>query len=1666
VESPSHACEAPLGVEDLVGNRGIEEPLEAEVENQEAGWNPARKRYESHGMKDTRSIVIWGVSPDTSILELYRILKPSGLYKNVGSFVPDMVWREAGEERLIYMVYKNMVARDANFAAIVATCTPLGWKALKSRHYARRQQHRSRATGLQMGEVLPIVSHARYPEPEREGEGPEDAPEADASEDEEAAPAPRLAPEAARPRKRAHLKLGSLNVRGGIADKIGELEDHFLKEHYDIIALQEVRASKLKSVNGYKYFSAPVPSQNGGAGFLVAFHLAALVHQLPSESPHQLWLKLSGTAGTEDLYICSAYMPQESASKLERETDWEMLVAEVVEHKQQGEVVVVGDMNARLGKPQDAAEARASGKHLQGRTSRNGKLLHDLLREADMVSLGGCKRPPQGQPCWHTRTDPSTGLQTMIDHFIVPEAHHRRSLTDFAVDYTDLDSDHHLLSATVYCPRRIQAHRRDRKFERFCIEKLRKIPKIRKTGIHQLEEDPEVIVDPASPPGLYQSALETVFREYSPALVAQEKGEEEVVHDFIHRMEEALRQSVGTKVVSKRYSRAWFTEEVKAAILERRRLHKIYKADPRKTTWATYQKCRRDTRKTIRLKKRELWDQMLEKMADDKKENPKRMWKSIKAVAGCSRPREEGGVFYADGRLAVTEEERREAWGEYQSKLGEPTEDPVFDAEFLRTTQERVRQYAEDSPGTPADPVMDAPFSAEDVICGLEKLQLYKAGSFDQVRNEMLKAGGEPMVDALLLLFNWINSNEQVPGDWAKSLVVFLHKDGDRRDPGNFRGISLISCLGKLYLTLWNARITVHLESNNHLAEEQGGFRTLRSTLDQVYTLFETLLRRRRQGKKTYVFFIDFRKAFDSVWHDGLWLKLFDLGIKGKAWRILRSLYANLGASVLVGGKPGTESPLLQGVRQGDPLSPILFNIFINELVEILRGMGGNVMVGNRNVFSLLYADDIALTCDTPEELQRMIVAVDTYCKKWRLSLNAKKSEILIVSPPARCVHSGNTDDEVSSAEDLEEVVPTWFFRGRALRVVPQYKYLGVWFTENLSWERHVQHVTKKGKSELIRLRGFFAQKLIPIVIKRLVYTSLIRSRLEYASPIWRCNSVQEGKLESIQQSAAVWMLRTNKKASNAGLRMILGLPQLKFRRDMLRLFYLAKLHSMSEDRLATACLNTSTDYPSRLVGRSQSHWIATISKLIHGSNILEPAYAALLAGSVASLPAEIAGESQEDWTDPVVAAWRLLVRHFTKLREIASLKDAFVTHPTLELLSTVHESTIGRVQRIVKNTASHSNWIRIRMLCGTSALNVSRERITRSTSQLVATCPICELAEETSAHFLRECTAPPMVEARRLYELSLTRKVQFTSLSLKAQCAFMLGCTVPCIVDGVLSTFKSSASEDAASESYVARCYTHRSETLTEQNEEQEVIDLSDLGHGNNANAARDSEPEEPDWEGEGGVQEDDASMSEASEESDPFHPGVGGASQEDGASMSEASEEPDPFYPGVGGASQEDGAPVSEASEELVPFHPGVEGAAQLEVSEPIEDANDDVSSSPNSESPHHNSDAEDDGLVLISSVKSSKPKSLSSSEGSQRFISDYFKRQLGVSAPFEGAVNINSSSHLTPPNSDSDDDGAESMLPSRLIRATAPPLPTTHPARLERGAEAHGSNATPSF
>ena len=250
-------------------------------------------------------------------------------------------------------------------------------------------------------------------------------------------------------------------------------------------------------------------------------------------------------------------------------------------------------------------------------------------------------------------------------------------------------------------------------------------------------------------------------------------------------------------------------------------------------------------------------------------------------------------------------------------------------------------------------------------------------------------------------IFNAVLNGKTFPDDWTKGMITLLHKGGKTDDLNNYRGISLLPCLSKVFTKIINTRLMKFAEENGLNMEEQAAYRKGYGTVDQIFVL-QSLIEKQlsqRHGRY-YVIFVDFHKAFDGIPHLQLIYTLIKNGIHGNVLHVLRSLYQNLKSSIRMGNQGITDFfSCTAGTRQGCILSPFLFTLFIGKLVEMLSCydcQGIQVNEDAMNIMILLYADDVVKGAVTVKRLQDMINVLQEFCNKWGLLANMTKTKVMV----------------------------------------------------------------------------------------------------------------------------------------------------------------------------------------------------------------------------------------------------------------------------------------------------------------------------------------------------------------------------------------------------------------------------------------------------------------------------------------------------------------------------------------------------------------------------------------------------------------------------------------------------------------------------------------------
>ena len=221
-------------------------------------------------------------------------------------------------------------------------------------------------------------------------------------------------------------------------------------------------------------------------------------------------------------------------------------------------------------------------------------------------------------------------------------------------------------------------------------------------------------------------------------------------------------------------------------------------------------------------------------------------------------------------------------------------------------------------------------FTADEVTSNIKSLNNNKSEGNDFVKNEYIKNCPPYCVELIVKLFNLILRTGHVPYEWGVGIIVPIYKKkGSKFDPNNYRGITLLSCLGKLFTMCLNVRLTKFLSDQSIIGEEQAAFREQYSTIDHVFVLNELINIYLQKKKRLYCCFIDYQKAFDTINRSALWGKVIANGINGRILKVIYNMYENAKSCVkqqsLLSGLFSCD----MGVRQGENLSPLLFAIFL-----------------------------------------------------------------------------------------------------------------------------------------------------------------------------------------------------------------------------------------------------------------------------------------------------------------------------------------------------------------------------------------------------------------------------------------------------------------------------------------------------------------------------------------------------------------------------------------------------------------------------------------------------------------------------------------------------------------------------------------------------------------
>lgn len=457
------------------------------------------------------------------------------------------------------------------------------------------------------------------------------------------------------------------------------------------------------------------------------------------------------------------------------------------------------------------------------------------------------------------------------------------------------------------------------------------------------------------------------------------------------------------------------------------------------------------------------------------------------------------------------------------------------------------------------EPTLDqVSFDVSEVYSSLASLDATKSMGIDGIGPRVLKHCATALCAPLHHLFSLSLSKHTLPEEWRIHLITPIFKSGDKSEVNNYRPISLLCSASKVLESLIYDKIIDFITST--ISPTQFGFLPRHSTLQQLLIMFDSIYTSLENKLQTDIIYLDFKKAFDSVPHNELLLKLWKVGITGELWNWFRAYLNSRNQCVGIDGQRSGLLPVLSGVPQGSILGPILFLVYINDLPScpIHSSM-------------LLFADDTKCIKSISSFNDRDLLQADLdttadWSATWKLLFNHSKTVKLSFGSKT-CQLS--TKYSVANNEILDKET---------------HRDLGIMVCSNLSWSHHYDYLARNAYATLSLLRRSVSRQA-PIKAKKLLYLSLIRSRMLYCSPVWHPHLIKDiTRLETIQRRATRYILPNQSQDYKSRLKSLGILPLMMQLELNDIIFFIKSFKSPSENFNITHYLNflTSTTRSSK----------------------------------------------------------------------------------------------------------------------------------------------------------------------------------------------------------------------------------------------------------------------------------------------------------------------------------------------------------------------------------------------------------------------------------------------------------------------------------------------------
>jgi hypothetical protein len=387
-------------------------------------------------------------------------------------------------------------------------------------------------------------------------------------------------------------------------------------------------------------------------------------------------------------------------------------------------------------------------------------------------------------------------------------------------------------------------------------------------------------------------------------------------------------------------------------------------------------------------------------------------------------------------------------------------------------------------------------FSPAKVLAAIKKLKYNKSGGPDGFPPHLFKRLAPALAEPLSLIYGSLMSVGRIPSEWAHAFVTPIYKGGNASDVSNYRPISLTSVACKLMERIISNDMLAYLRQHGAITKQQHGFLSGRSTSTNLLESINDWTIAIKNKKSVIVAYIDYSKAFDTVSHRKLLNKLAAYGISGCLLAWIAGFLSNRTQQTRVGSTLSNIANLISGVVQGSVIGPLLFLLFINDVVDLFT---------DDRCACKLYADDLKIYTnielnDDASVLQSKLDELYKWSEQWQLSISNKKTNIMLIS-----LHNNASNDF------------RFYIGGSPVNTVDKMKDLGVTVDSRLRFTMHINQIVARAfvRANLL-YKCFTSRDTATLVHAFIVY---VRPLLEYASCVWSPHHTTLIKqIESVQR--------------------------------------------------------------------------------------------------------------------------------------------------------------------------------------------------------------------------------------------------------------------------------------------------------------------------------------------------------------------------------------------------------------------------------------------------------------------------------------------------------------------------------------------------------------------